>query len=143
MTVHVFVGPTLSPADVRSEIDAVVAGPVAFGDVCRAVRARATAIAIVDGYFERVPAVLHKEILWAMSEGVHVFGASSMGALRAAELADFGMIGLGSIYESFYAGDLEDDDEVTVSHGTEEEAFAPLSEAMVNIRVTLRSAAEA
>ena len=46
----------------------------------------AEAIGIIDGYFERVPSVWHKEILWAMAEGIHVFGSASMGALRAAEL---------------------------------------------------------
>jgi hypothetical protein len=143
MTVTVFVGPTLSAAEVRAELDAVVLGPAAFGDVCRAAQSRPTAIAIVDGYFERVPAVWHKEILWAMSEGVHLFGSSSMGALRAAELADFGMEGIGKIYEAYRAGELEDDDEVAVVHGPAEGGYVPLSEAMVNVRATLASAKEA
>ena len=46
---------------------------------------------IVDGSFQWTPAVWHKEILWAMGRGVHVFGAASMGALRAAELDGFGL----------------------------------------------------
>lgn len=140
MTVHVFIGPTLAAEDVRREIDAVVSGPASFGDVYRAACARPVAIAIVDGYFENVPAVWHKEILWAMSEGVHVFGASSMGALRAAELADFGMVGIGSVYDAFSSGELEDDDEVAVVHGSEAEGYRPLSDAMVNIRATLKAA---
>jgi len=51
------------------------------------------------GYFEIVPTVWHKEILWAMDRGIHVYGGASIGALRAAELADFGMTGIGQIYE--------------------------------------------
>jgi hypothetical protein len=122
---------------------AVVSGPAAFGDVYRAARLRPTAIALIDGYFERVPATWHKEILWAMSEGVHVFGASSMGALRAAELCDFGMIGIGPIFEAFRDGELEDDDEVAIAHGSCDTGFVPGSEAMVNIRATLRRAVAA
>jgi hypothetical protein len=139
----VFVGPTLRAAEVTAQLDAVVHGPASFGDVCRAARERPTAIAIVDGTFERAPAVWHKEILWAMSEGVHVFGASSMGALRAAELADFGMVGVGSVFEAYRSGALEDDDEVAVAHGDAEQDFHALSEAMVTLRATVRAARDA
>jgi hypothetical protein len=45
--------------------------------------------------FDSTPAVLHKEILWAMDRGVGVSGAASMGALRAAELHWYGMVGVG------------------------------------------------
>ena len=51
-----------------------------------------------------MPAVWHKEILWAIGQGVHVFGAASMGALRAAELAPFGMRGVGRIFEAYRDG---------------------------------------
>ena len=140
MTVYVFVGPTLQPDEARAELDAVYLPPVSQGDVYRAARAGAQAIGIVDGYFERIPAVWHKEILWAMAEGVHVFGSASMGALRAAELAAFGMVGVGSIFEAFANGSLEDDDEVAVAHGPAETGFLAVSDAMVNIRATLAAA---
>jgi hypothetical protein len=87
-----------------------------------------------------VPTVWHKEILWAMAQGIHVFGAASIGALRAAELDVFGMRGIGRIYEMYRDGVLEDDDEVAVSHGPEELGYPPLTEAMVNIRATLAAA---
>ena len=61
---------------------------------------RPAVIGIIDGYFEIVPTVWHKEILWAMAQGIHVFGAASIGALRAAELDAFGMRGIGRIYEA-------------------------------------------
>jgi hypothetical protein len=144
MTVHVFVGPTLSSREVLRRLPrAVVSGPAKFGDVYRAARQAPTTIALIDGYFERVPATWHKEILWAMSEGIHVFGASSMGALRAAELCDFGMVGVGDIFEAFRDGELEDDDEVAVAHGDESSGFVPVSDAMVNVRATLRHATAA
>jgi hypothetical protein len=141
VTVVVFAGPTLREPEVLGRLpEAIVHGPVALGDVYRAAHSRPLAIAIIDGYFERVPATWHKEILWAMAEGVHVFGASSMGALRAAELCTFGMVGVGRVFEAFRDGELEDDDEVAVVHGPAEHGYAAGSEAMVNIRATLRRA---
>ncbi len=143
MSIVVFLGPTLSVAEARAELDASYRPPVSHGDVLRAVREAPQAIGIVDGYFERVPSVWHKEILWALSRGVHVFGAASMGALRAAELAPFGMEGVGAVYEAFARGDLEDDDEVAVAHASADEGYRPLSVAMVDIRATLRAAVTA
>ena len=60
--------------------------PARQGDVYRAALARPAIIGIIDGYFETMPTVWHKEILWAMAKGIHVYGAASIGALRAAEL---------------------------------------------------------
>src|SRR5260221_5039850 len=97
-------------------------------------------IALIDGAFRGVAAVRHKEILWAMSQGIHVFGAASMGALRAAELAEFGMAGVGVVFEDFRSGRLEDDDEVAVDHAPAELGYVALSDAMVNIRATLLAA---
>jgi hypothetical protein len=141
--IYVFAGPTLSAGEGRAELDAVFLPPAAQGDVYRAAREHPEAIGLIDGYFERLPAVWHKELLWAMSEGIHVYGSASMGALRAAELAPFGMRGVGATFEAFLHGELEDDDEVAVVHAPEEEGFRPLSEAMVNIRATLAGAQRA
>jgi hypothetical protein len=137
VNVYVFVGPTLNGADARAELEAVYLPPVAQGDVYRVACHNPVAIGIIDGYFQRVPAVWHKEILWAMTRGIHVFGAASMGALRAAELASFGMEGVGKIFEAYRDGILNDDDEVAVRHGPAEAGFRASSEAMVNIRATV------
>jgi len=143
VTVYVFAGPTLTAEAVRAEIDAVHLPPAAGGDIYRAARDGPAAIGLIDGYFERMPSVWHKEILWAMSQGIHVFGAASMGALRAAELAAFGMEGVGAIFEAYRDGRLEDDDEVAVAHAGAEDGYRSLSEPMVNIRATLVAAEEA
>ncbi len=140
MTVYIFTGPTIGAAEAAPLLDAVYLPPAAHGDVYRAARRRPQAIGIIDGYFEHVPSIWHKEILWAMHEGVHVFGSSSMGALRAAELAPFGMEGVGAIYEAFARGELEDDDEVAVAHAPAARGYRPLSVALVNIRATLAAA---
>lgn len=149
MNVAIFAGPTIDAAAVTAAIDAVVLPPVRQGDVYRVVEAHSPRmIGIVDGYFHQVPSVWHKEILWALSRGVAVFGSASMGALRAAELAPFGMVGVGVVYEAYrdarfppYEDAFEDDDEVAVMHGPAELGYPAVSEALVNIRATLDRAA--
>ena len=138
--IHVFLGPTLAEKDARAELDAVYLPPVAAGDVYRLWRRRPRAIGIVDGYFDRVPAVWHKEIMWIMERGVHVFGGAGLGALRAAELDRFGMRGVGRVYQAFRDGTLDRDDEVAVRHASADDGYRPLSEAMVNVRQTLQAA---
>src|SRR5205823_2149810 len=81
-----------------------------------------------------------KEILFALASGVHVIGASSMGALRAAELHTFGMVGVGAIFEAFKMGAINADDEVALVHGSAEEGYRALSEPLVNIRLGLARA---
>ena len=149
MNACLFAGPTLPPGDPARRQAAIWLPPARHGDVHRAVaRLRPRAIGIVDGYFESVPPVWHKEILWAMRQGVHVFGAGSMGALRAAELAAFGMRGVGVVFEAYRDGVLdgepfEDDDEVALVHGPADSGYIAVSEAMVNIRCTLAAAERA
>jgi len=147
----VFLGPTIPPALARRHTDAVLLPPLRQGDLYRlARRVDVEVIGIVDGYFRDVPSVWHKEILWALSRGIAVIGAASMGALRAAELAEFGMSGVGVVFEALRRGRLdpypepfEDDDEVAVVHGPAGVGYAAASEALVNLRVTLAHAADA
>jgi hypothetical protein len=143
MTIVVFTGPTLSASDARARLDAEYLPPAGQGDVYRVARQRPAAIGIVDGFFDTLPAIWHKEILWALHEGIPVFGSASMGALRAAELAAFGMRGVGSVFESFHRGELEDDDEVALAHEPESSGYRALSVPMVNVRATLAAAVAA
>ncbi len=140
MSAVVFLGPTLSAEEARALLDADCRPPVAQGDVYRAAREGPDAIGIVDGYFDGVPSVWHKEILWAIDRGIRVYGAASMGALRAAELHAFGMVGVGRIFEDYRDGRLTDDDEVAVLHAPAELGYRPLGEPMVSIRATLERA---
>ena len=114
-------------------------GPAAYGDVARAVLEGANAIGIVDGRFEDTRSVWHKEILFALSEGVAVAGAASMGALRAAECAAFGMIGIGDVFERYARGEFEDDGDVAQLHGPAELGYLALSEPLANIVATLEA----
>jgi len=138
-----FTGPSL-PDAARICGDAIrVRPPAAHGDVLAAVRAGATAIGIVDGNFEHVAPVWHKEILFALDSGVHVFGAASMGALRAAECDRFGMVGIGRIYDDFASGRRVDDADVALVHGPAGLGYPALSLPLVNVDATLeRIAAE-
>jgi hypothetical protein len=143
MSAIMFAGPSLPP-DYRP----VVAGfvwhpPLRMGDLARAASARPAVIGVIDGVFEVVPTVWHKEILWAMAQGIPVYGAASIGALRAAELAPFGMRGVGAIFAAYRDGTLIDDDEVALLHGPADAGFPPVTEAMVNVRATLDAARDA
>ena len=123
--------------------DAIYLPPVSQGDVYRACAKRPEAIAIIDGYFERVPAVWHKEILWAMSQGIQVFGSSSMGALRAAELARIRHgRGRGRLRSLHGMACSKMTTKWPWRTGRPTTAFAPVSEAMVNIRATFREATQ-
>jgi hypothetical protein len=148
MRIAVFAGPTLPVEAVRAAFACEVLPPARQGDLYRAWRRfRPDVIGLIDGVFREAPAVWHREILWVLSQGVHVFGAASMGALRAAELDLYGMRGVGRVYEAYRAGvwpgfdeRFEDDDEVAVVHAPGEMGALPMSDAMVDLRDTLLAA---
>jgi YcaO-like protein with predicted kinase domain len=133
----IFAGPSLPPSARPADPRLVWRPPARQGDVYCAARERPAAIGLIDGYFDAVPSVWHKEILWAMDQGIRVYGAASMGALRAAELAPCGMIGVGRIFEMYRDGELVDDDEVAALHGPEELDFIAMTEPMVSLRAAL------
>jgi hypothetical protein len=72
-----------------------------------------------------------------MSVGVRVLGASSMGALRAAECAAYGMEPIGVIANAYVDGELDDDAEVALAHLPPELQSRPLSEAKVDADATV------
>ena len=136
-----FAGPSLYGDIVGGRIAAapgvLCRGPAAQGDIAAAVLDGATAIGLVDGRYEDVAAPWHKEILFALSEGVTVYGGASLGALRAAECAHFGMIGVGEIFARYVSGDLVDDSAVAQLHAPAEFDYLPLTEALVNVEATI------
>jgi hypothetical protein len=132
----VFGGPSLHGVRLDPG-DVVLRGPVEMGAIEQAVMEGATAIGIVDGHYQQVGAVWHKEILYALASGVAVYGAASMGALRAAECRAFGMIPIGDIAMRYCSGELFDDADVALINGPVELGFPPLTEAMVDVEATL------
>ncbi len=139
----IFAGPSLPPALRPADPALEWRPPVRQGEFYAAAVSRPAIIGIADGYFEVTPTVWHKEILWAMAQGIHVYGSASIGALRAAELYPFGMRGVGRIFAAYRDGILSDDDEVAILHGPEELGYPAVTEAMVNIRATLERAVAA
>jgi hypothetical protein len=140
MRAVVFAGPSIA-ADKVASFGVEAARPVVRGDIGRLMASdrRPGYIGIVDGVFLQGMMISPKEILAAMDEhGVRVFGASSVGALRAAELACYGMTGIGQVYEMYRSGEICDDDEVAMTFDAE--SLSPLCEPMVNIRVALAAA---
>ncbi|MGR5147866.1 TfuA-like protein [Photobacterium alginatilyticum] len=140
MRTIIFSGPTLTADKISTIIQADCRPPAKQGDLYLATHDKPDSIVLIDGYFESVPAVWHKEILYAISLGINVYGCSSMGALRAAELSSLGMKGFGFVFEQFHSGHLEDDDEVALVHGPAELGYPSLSTPMINIRATLDAA---
>lgn len=133
----IYTGPTLSAEKARAILDAEYRPPIVRGDLDKLPR-KTKIVGIIDGVFYSETAIAHKEIMAAMKKGITIVGSSSMGALRAAELADFGMIGVGRVYECYKSGRITDDDEVAVTFNpvTGEQ----ISEPMVNVRYQLKAA---
>lgn len=132
-----FSGPSLSDADRAAFPGLDHRGPARRGDLTDAVEAGATAIGLVDGLFGNTPAVWHKEILHALSLGVRVAGGGSMGALRAAECAPFGMVLIGGVAARLASGAELDDAYVAQIHMPAELGWTALSEADANVDATL------
>jgi len=137
VTILAFAGPSLPRAD-RARFPGVEWRPPAqAGDLLRLVPDRPSTLCLIDGYFDHRPAVRHKEILLLLAEGVRIFGAASIGALRAAEMAPFGMVGVGAIYRAYAKGAIDGDDEVALAHAGPEWDWRPLSVPLVDVRATL------
>jgi hypothetical protein len=98
-------------------------------------------VGIVDGEFYQNLAVSPKEILPLIDAGVTVLGASSMGALRAAETWRHGMIGVGRIFRLFRGGAIDGDDEVAVTY--DPVTYRTVSEPLANFRLALADARQA
>ena len=110
----VFLGPSLERAAAEKILSAEYRPPAKRGDLLAAAGDGATIIGLIDGVFHQESAVAHREILAAIKQGVTVIGASSMGALRAAEMDTLGMVGIGEMYRMYKSGELESDDEVAL-----------------------------
>ena len=131
----VFLGPSLPLAEARKLCpDAEFHPPVRFGDLYALACDPPGQVLIVDGVFYDDTPVWQREILALLQQGWRVLGAASMGALRALELAPYGMIGLGTVFEWYRSGQIEGDDEVALMHATAEMDYRPLTLPLVDVR---------
>jgi hypothetical protein len=91
----------------------------------------------VDGVYQHYAPIRHKEILAQLARGVHIAGTASLGALRAAELADIGMQGIGHVFAEARAGRLNADADVAVLHTDDDGGVNRLTHALICIRHAL------
>ncbi len=98
--IKIYSGLSLSPAQIHEILPtAEVAAPIRRGDLMKDISAGFHVIGIIDGEFLQNLAVSPSEIGDALRCGLRVFGSSSMGALRAVELEDQGMKGVGKVFD--------------------------------------------
>ncbi|HZF11038.1 MAG TPA: TfuA domain-containing protein [Thermoanaerobaculia bacterium] len=145
--VIVFAGPCLAaPGGFAAELAEIpgieIRPPARRGDLLAAVARRPHTLVLLDGYYYTVGAVTHKELLYALEAGIRVIGAASLGALRAAEMAPFGMLGVGKIFAWFRDGALDGDDEVALLHAPEELGYRAVTVALVEVRDALEHLVE-
>jgi ribosomal protein S12 methylthiotransferase accessory factor len=110
----VFLGPSLAWAEAQAICPGEYHPPVVRGDLPALAGSTPRAVVVIDGGFEHVRAVSPKEILATLDAGHRVYGASSIGALRAVELESFGMVGVGRIADWYRRGLVDADDEVAL-----------------------------
>ncbi|WP_283133914.1 TfuA-like protein [Rhizohabitans arisaemae] len=142
MRAVVFAGPSIDAATVAGIAPVELRPPVMRGDVdaLLAEPEPVTHIGIVDGGFLQGLMISPKELMRALDgrNPVKLFGSSSIGALRAVELADWGMTGVGRIYEMYRSGQVDEDDEVAITY--DPDSLRALCEPMVNIRIAIEAA---
>jgi len=95
----VFVGGSLQGSDYCVDDDIIYASPAEQGDIFMAILEGFKNIIIIDGYFYFKFPCTTFEVMLALEHGINVLGSSSIGALRAVELENWGMIGRGYVYE--------------------------------------------
>jgi hypothetical protein len=125
----IFVGPSIYGVEVTRLPGEMWLPPAKSGDILQAILTiRPQQVVLIDGVFHQSQSVWHKEIGYALMRGIVVIGASSMGAIRAAEMHRYGMIGVGKIFEMYRDGE-EDDSLVAMSF--DPETYRPLTDSPV------------
>ena len=124
--------------DSFDDIEVVYKRPIQRGDLSQVLKENPDIIGIIDGVFHQNSAVGHKEILNVMKKGIEVFGASSMGALRASELDTLGMTGIGYVYDQYASGEVDSDDDVAVM--LDGDTLEALSEPLINMKYVFTNA---
>jgi YcaO-like protein with predicted kinase domain len=111
LVIKVYAGLSAQRSDVHSILPgALYAPPIKRDDILADIKSGVSSILILDGLFHQALSVSPSEIMDAIRRGIRVFGASSMGALRAAELEAYGMVGVGEIFEHIRDADAFRDD---------------------------------
>ncbi len=133
-----FVGPSLWSDVVPDTIER--RPPAVAGDFAALLADPPEMVGLIDGCFETGPAVWHKEMLELVAAGVAVFGAASLGAIRAAELEAYGVRGVGRIFAAYRDAAVMRDDAVMQVHAPAELGYRPMSLALVDAEQALATA---
>jgi hypothetical protein len=139
----VFVGPTCPPDDIFAILpDAFIVPPAARGDLYRFRMLNFSVFLILDGVFGNALAVSPREVIDVIEDGAAIVGASSMGALRAADCRPAGALGHGLIYRLYRRRVLGSEDEVAVTFMAER-PWPAMTQPLVNMRIAIRRARRA
>lgn len=136
----IFTGPSLSVEEGLKILNADYRPPVKRDDILKIIGESPDIIGIIDGVFHQSPAVGHKEIIAAIKKGIKIVGGGSMGALRASELDELGMKGIGYVYNEYSSGNIQSDDDVSIAFDAA--TGEPCSEALINVDYKLKKAVE-
>jgi hypothetical protein len=133
----VFAGPSLFKGYELFKNIATFLPPVRAGDLLNTVISNpdVKVVVIADGFFFEQLSVLHREIIEVLNSGIKVYGCSSLGALRAVELRNFGMYGFGSVYDYYLRHQDTGDDEVGLIHLDASSSYQHLSIPLINLRL--------
>ncbi len=132
----IYLGPSLSINKAKKIIDAEFRPPAKKGDFINLnLLTERRDIVLIDGVFlqEYPPSPI--EVFQVINNtNFKVYGAASIGALRAVELEKFGMKGIGKIFGFFKQNIINSDDEIAVTFDSN---YNLLSEAMIDIRYNI------
>lgn len=144
----IYVGPSVSPEQARKIVpDAIIREPAQQSDIISDIcELEPSHLLLIDGSFMQNLSVWIKELVYALLypslEG-RVYGAASMGALRAADLSPWGMIGYGRIFSWYDEGITADDSEVSVAYSVlPSGAYRSVTVPLTDIRATLEDRKE-
>ncbi|HEY0478883.1 MAG TPA: TfuA-like protein [Kofleriaceae bacterium] len=126
----IFVGPSL-PGSRPVSPGLAYAPPARRGELAAAAQSGVAVIGLVDGLFYQDLAVTPREVRDAAAAGARLFGAASMGALRACDCPD-AMTGVGTVYQAFRDGSLTGEDEVAGTFAAD--SYATLAFPLVQVR---------
>ncbi|HEX7142404.1 MAG TPA: TfuA-like protein [Nitrososphaeraceae archaeon] len=132
----IFLGPSLQINKAKKIINADFRPPAKKGDFINLnLLSEKREIVLIDGVFLQDYPPTPIEVFQVINnKNFEVYGASSIGALRAVELEKFGMKGIGKIFELFKKNIVNSDDEIAVTFDSN---YNLLSEAMIDIRYNI------
>lgn len=139
--VLIFTGPSLSVLEAaRLMPSARVCPPAKRGDITNAAMLGVRTIVLIDGEMIYNPPPSPHEIRSVLRDGIEVIGAASLGALRAMELFDEGMIGIGWVYGAYMSGRIDADDELLSI--LDPVSYSAVTLPLVNVRYGLHSSVQ-